>query len=214
LTESGSVKINQVSVPWTDALGWDVQTRLPDPQILTIPWATLLLPTIQLVFANFYLGIAQGSLAFATAYTRTATRAWPFGGDNKRAATEEFYILERYGNLFAHLRAAEALADRAGHEVADVYARHGQDRDVSERVRGDVAEWVASTKIVTTDTALRVTAAVFEVTGSRATGRKVGLDRFWRDVRTHTLHDPVAYKNRELGEYALLDKVPEPTWYT
>jgi hypothetical protein len=26
-------------------------------------------------------------------------------------------------------------------------------------------------------------------------------------VRTHTLHDPVAYKNRELGEYLLLDKV-------
>jgi hypothetical protein len=60
---------------------------------------------------------------------------------------------------------------------------------------------------VTTDTALKVTAGVFKVTCSRATGKKVGLDRFWRDVRTHSLHDPIAYKNRELGEYALLDKV-------
>jgi alkylation response protein AidB-like acyl-CoA dehydrogenase len=42
----------------------------------------------------------------------------------------------------------------------------------------------------------------------------VGLDRFFRDVRTHTLHDPVAYKNRELGRFQLLDEVPEPTWYT
>lgn len=67
---------------------------------------------------------------------------------------------------------------------------------------------------MTTDTALRVTAGVFEVTGARATGKTVGLDRFWRDVRTHTLHDPVAYKNREVGRYALLDEVPEPTWYT
>lgn len=80
-------------------------------------------------------------------------------------------------------------------------------RDVSERVRGEVAEWVASAKVVTTDTGLKVTAGVFEVTGSRATGKKVGLDRFWRDIRTHTLHDPVAYKNRELGEFLLLDKV-------
>jgi lysozyme family protein len=32
-------------------------------------------------------------------------RAWPFGGDNKESATDEFYILERYGNFFAHLRA-------------------------------------------------------------------------------------------------------------
>jgi len=146
-------------------------------------------------------------LKFAAKYTNTSTRAWPFGGDNKSSPTEEFYILERYGNFFAHLRAAETLADRAGVEIAGIYARHGEERGVSERERGEAAEWVASTKIVTTDTALRVTAGVFEVTGSRATGRKVGLDKFWRDVRTHTLHDPVAYKNRELGEFVLLDKV-------
>ena len=59
-----------------------------------------------------------------------------------------------------------------------------------------------------------MTSGVFEVTGSRSTGAKVGLDRFWRDLRTHTLHDPVAYKNRELGRYFLLEEHPELTWYT
>lgn len=209
LTESGSVKISQVKVPWSDALGWDTSTRLPSPTILSIPFATLLLPTIQLVFSNFYLGIAQGSLDFAAKYTTTSTRAWPYGGDNKTSPTEEFYILERYGNFFAHLRAAEALADRAGVAISEIYDKYGENRGVSERERGEAAEWVASAKVVTTDTALRVTAGVFEVTGSRATGRRVGLDRFWRDVRTHSLHDPVAYKNRELGEFVLLDKVSQ-----
>jgi alkylation response protein AidB-like acyl-CoA dehydrogenase len=201
------VKIEKVKVPWSDVLGWDTATKLPIPAILTIPFATLLLPTIQLVFSNFYLGIAQGSLNFASKYTTTSTRAWPYGGDNKTKPTEEFYILERYGNFFAHLRAAETLADRAGAEIASLYTKYGEKRDVTARERGDAAEWVASTKVVTTDTALQVTAGVFEVTGSRATSRKVGLDRFWRDVRTHSLHDPVAYKNRELGEYVLLDQV-------
>jgi alkylation response protein AidB-like acyl-CoA dehydrogenase len=196
-----------VKVPWADALGWDIKARTPDPAVLSIPFASLLLPTIQLVFSNFYLGIALGSLKFASKNTNTSTRAWPYGGDNKSSPTEEFYILERYGNFFAHLRAAEALVDRAGVEIAKVYEKHGEKRSVSERERGEVAEWVASAKVVTTDTSLRVTAGVFEVTGSRATGRKVGLDRFWRDVRTHTLHDPVAYKNREVGEYILLNKV-------
>ena len=78
---------------------------------------------------------------------------------------------------------------------------------MSARTRGEVAELVASVKIVTTDNGLRVTSGVFEVTGARATGKKVGLDRFWRDIRTHTLHDPVAYKNRELGRFVLLDEV-------
>lgn len=179
--------------------------------MLAIPFGSLLLPTIQFVFTNFYLGIALGSLQFASKYTTTNTRAWPFSNDKKETATEEFYILERYGNFFAHLRAAETLVDRAALELSNIYEKHGEKRTVTPRERGDLAEWIASAKVVTTDTALRVTAGVFEVTGSRATGRKVGLDRFWRDVRTHTLHDPVAYKNRELGEYLLLDKVrPTP----
>jgi alkylation response protein AidB-like acyl-CoA dehydrogenase len=189
-------------------------TKAPVPEVLLNPFATLLLPTIQLVFSNFYLGIAQGSVQAAKKYTTTSTRPWPFGGENKEKATDEFYILERYGNFYAHLLAAEALVDKAVAELAAIYATHGEKRDVTPRQRGDVAELVASAKIVTTDTALRVTAGVFEVTGARATTRNAGLDRYWRDVRTHTLHDPVAYKNREVGRYVLLDEVPVPTWYT
>jgi len=214
LTESGSVKIDKVVVPWKDALGWDPETKKPIEAILGVPWATLLLPTIQLVFSNFYLGIALGALDFASNYTTKNTRAWPYGGDNKDKATDEFYILERYGNFKAHLRAAEALADRAGEAIARIYDSRGEKREISARERGEVAEWVASAKIVTTDTGLRVTSGVFEVTGARATSSSVGLDRFWRDIRTHSLHDPVSYKNRELGRYTLLDEVPEPTWYT
>lgn len=137
---------------------------------------------------------------------------------NKERATDEFYILERYGNFHAHLRAAVSLTDNAGQQVNKVYASysgdHGTRSKLTARERGELAEWVASAKVVTTDIGLQVTAGVFEVTGAKATSQKVGLDRFWRDVRTHTLHDPVAYKNRELGRFQLLDEVPEATWYT
>ncbi|ETI23638.1 hypothetical protein G647_05440 [Cladophialophora carrionii CBS 160.54] len=214
LTESGSVKIEQVRVPWTDAFGWDPQTKQPIESVLKIPFASLLLPTIQLVFSNFYLGIGLGALDPAKHWTTTKTRPWPYGGDNKDSALDEHYVLARYGNWFAHLRAAEALADRAGDEISAVYAEHGEKRDVSARRRGEVAEWVASIKVVATDTSLRVAGGIFEVTGASSTAKKVGLDRWWRDIRTHTLHDPVAYKERELGRYFLLDEIPEPTWYT
>jgi alkylation response protein AidB-like acyl-CoA dehydrogenase len=81
LTESGSVKIENVSVPWADALGWDAEQKKPDVKALQIPFASLLLPTIQLVFSNFYLGIALGAQQFASKYTVKGTRAWPYGGD-------------------------------------------------------------------------------------------------------------------------------------
>ncbi|KAJ5543076.1 Acyl-CoA dehydrogenase N-terminal [Penicillium sp. DV-2018c] len=215
LTESGGVKIENVRAPWSAALGWDEATKKPRDDTLKIPFPTLLLPTIQLVFSNFYLGIALGALEFAAKYTTTATRPWPFGGENKQSATDEFYILERYGNFFAHLRAAEALADRANDQLSGLYTKYQtQKSSLTAQERGEIAEWVASVKVVTTDVGLRVTSGIFEVTGSRATASKVGLDRFWRDIRVHTLHDPVAYKNRELGRYVLLQEIPEPTWYT
>lgn len=45
LTESGSVKIEQIKVPWADAFGWDAATKKPIDSVLKIPFATLLLPT-------------------------------------------------------------------------------------------------------------------------------------------------------------------------
>ncbi|MDR0665753.1 MAG: hypothetical protein LBF86_09605, partial [Helicobacteraceae bacterium] len=43
-----------------------------------------------------------------------------------------------------------------------------------------------------TQTAL--TSGIFEALGSRATTRELGFDRFWRNARTQTLHDPIDYK--------------------
>lgn len=228
LTESGSVRIDNIRIPWSDALGWDPKTRQQNSTILGVPFASMLLPSIQLVFSNFYLGIAQGALAAAQEYTRTKTRAWPYGGDDKEAAIDEWYILERYGGFRAHIDAADALADRAGKAIADVYRdagvgcggsspgsngavsdAHSGRASISAERRGNVAATVATVKVMTTDTALEVTGGVFELLGSRATSRKSGFDRFWRDVRTHTLHDPVAYKRREVGRWSLLGEVSQ-----
>lgn len=51
LTESGSVSIENVRVPWADALGWDIQAKKPDPKILGIPFASLLLPKYDAPFS-------------------------------------------------------------------------------------------------------------------------------------------------------------------
>ncbi len=206
LTESGSVRIENVRVSWDDAAGY------VDRQFRPLVYNTLNLPAIQLVFANLYLGIAQGALETAAAYTRSTTRPWPYGGDDKDSAVDEWYVLEAYGDLQSKLWAVEALVDRAGERVSAVL--HGDREAVTARRRGELAVLVAAAKQRAIDTGLEVASRVFEVTGARATARAVGLDRFWRNLRTHSLHDPVAYKRREVGRYALLDEIPEPTWYT
>ena len=207
LTESGGVTITDVRVPWEAAAGFEDKQ-----QVVTYDYGTLNLPTIQLIFANFYLGIAQGGLKAAAAYTRGNTRAWPYGGDDKQRAEDEWYVLEGYGRLQSQVWAAEALADDAGFEISELL--HADRAALTPEQRGHVAVRIAAVKQVTTDAALEVGTRIFELTGARATSTKVGLDIFWRNARTHTLHDPVAYKRREVGAFALLGRLPEPTLYT
>lgn len=209
LTESGGVTITDVRVPWASAAGYVDKEFAPfDP----LNYATLNLPTIQLVFANFYLGIAQGGLKAAAAYTRDHTRAWPYGGDDKEQARDEWYLLEGYGRLQSQLWTVEALAEEAGEEISALL--HAEREDLTPEDRGHVAVRIAAVKQLATDISLEVGTKIFELTGARATSNAVGLDIFWRNARTHTLHDPVAYKRREVGAFALLNELPEPTWYT
>ena len=206
LTESGGVTITDVRIPWSDAAGY------VDKQLQERTYGTLNLPTIQLVFANFYLGIAQGALKAGTAYAREKTRPWPFGGDDKQTAAEEWFRLEGFGRLQSQVWAAEALADDAAREISALL--HADRDDLTPQQRGHAAVRIAAVKQLTSDAALEVSTTIFELTGARATSNAVGLDIYWRNARTHTLHDPVAYKRREVGEYALLGALPEPTWYT
>lgn len=209
LTESGGVVVDGVRVPWeaaagyvrTDA-GWEFRPRV---------YNTLNVPLIQLIFVNLYLGIAEGALATAATYTRERTRPWPYTPDLKESATEEFYILETYGDLRSKLWAAEALAERAATLIEAINAHADS---VTEQERGEAEVVIAAAKQVAIDVGLEVATRVYDVTGARATASSVGLDIHWRNLRTHSLHDPVAHKRAEVGRYALLGELPAPSWYT
>ncbi|QJY44643.1 acyl-CoA dehydrogenase family protein [Pseudonocardia broussonetiae] len=203
LTESGSVTITDVAVPWEAAAGF--VDKAFQPRV----YNTLNVPTIQLVFVSFYLGIARGALETAAEYTRTRTRPWLHGGQER--AVDEPYQLDLYGDLASKLWAVEALADQVAQEGLVI---HHDAWEVTPQQRGEHEVRVAAVKARATEVALEVTSTVFEGLGARATAAELGFDRFWRNVRTHTLHDPVAYKRREVGAFLLRDELPEPTWYS
>ncbi len=58
-------------------------------------------------------------------------------------------------------------------------------------------------KVLTTEIALRAGEKLFELAGTQSTLAEHGLDRHWRNARTHTLHDPVRWKYHLVGNYYL-----------
>jgi alkylation response protein AidB-like acyl-CoA dehydrogenase len=201
LSASGSVTFTNTPVPTEDVIG-------PLGPAVT-PLASAITPAIQAVFGHLYLGIAEGALRTARTYTLSTSRPWVLGGHD--TVIDEPYVLAQYGDFDARLAAVGALADRA---AAGLAAAIGQGRALSWAERGEIEIEVARLKVVATDAALDVTSKMFELTGARSTASKHGLDRFWRNVRTHTLHDPVAYKRREVGLHYLTGETPQFTLYT
>ena len=72
---------------------------------------------------------------------------------------------------------------------------------------------VAAARVNAARTALDVTQQVFELMGARATTRSAGLDRYWRNVRVHTLHDPLDYRSKDIGRWLLTGELPNPYGY-
>ncbi len=108
------------------------------------------------------------------------------------------------------MRAAALLADRAGDAIQwalDI----GPSLTAEQRAEAAVALYEA--KYLSTKVALDATSRLFEIQGARATTTEYGFDRHWRNIRTHTLHDPVAYKAREVGDWALNRRGPEFSLY-
>jgi alkylation response protein AidB-like acyl-CoA dehydrogenase len=126
-------------------------------------------------------------------------------------AVDDPYILENIGKLAAELAAAEALTREAARKVdVALAARASAAPETMARLRAEASVAVSQAKIVATETGLRVCQEVFTACGARAALREQNLDRFWRDVRTLTLHDPIGFRIRSVGEYLLQDKAPTP----
>lgn len=200
-TDSGSVDFDQV------ALFEDEILRSPGP--LGSIFAGLRPLIAQLCFCNIYLGIAQGAVEEAVEFTNTQGRPW-FASGQKHIG-EDPYILRRYGELTAEIRAAEALTDNAALKLQAAWER---ENNLTPDERGQCALDIAAAKVITTQTGLQVSSKIFDVMGARATAGALRFDRYWRNVRVHSLHDPVDYKLRDLGEWALNQQLPTPSFYS
>jgi alkylation response protein AidB-like acyl-CoA dehydrogenase len=200
-TDSGTVTFKAVRVAPDEIL------RTPGP--LGSVFASLRPCLAQLILVNVYLGLGEGALGEGAHYTREQARPWLSSG--VAAAARDPFVLRRYGELWVALEGARALADQAG-QVFDRAWAEGDELTIEGR--GTAAVAIATAKVAATRAGLETASGIFEVTGARATAGSARMDRFWRNLRVHTLHDPVDYKLRELGEWALSGLLPKPSFYS
>ncbi|WP_103888694.1 SfnB family sulfur acquisition oxidoreductase [Actinacidiphila yanglinensis] len=184
-TASGTVRLDRVEVAADRVV----------PHHLTFLGPQLHGATAQLLHAAIDAGLAAGALEEAALFVRTKSRPWFESG--YETAAEDPLLIQRFGELGLQLRASNALLVAA----ADAVDAAAADLDDDTAAEASIA--VSAAKVHAAQAAVDIAGALFEVAGTRSASDSLNLHRYWRDARTHTLHDPVRWKVQHIGRYVL-----------
>jgi alkylation response protein AidB-like acyl-CoA dehydrogenase len=144
-----------------------------------------------LQFAAQFTGMAIGAYRSGLAYVRDKSRPWK----GLEHASEDPFIRLRVADMSVKIQAARAMVLQA----AQVLKTYEDDPSMDELV----AVGVSQAKVMATEVALEVTSQVFQVMGASSATTTHGFDRFFRNARTLTLHDPVDRRREMIGMHEL-----------
>ncbi|OLP00514.1 acyl-CoA dehydrogenase [Mycolicibacterium porcinum] len=154
----------------------------------------------QALHAAVDIAIARAALEDGAEFVRTRSRPWKeavLAGVAR--ADEEPHVVRRFGELTARLYALEALLAHGTAVVDEGLAEAELSRDTAARA----SLQVAGAKALAQEYAVEIASTIFELTGTSGTDSATNLDRHWRNVRTHSLHDPAHWKYVHLGNHTL-----------
>lgn len=183
-TASGTVTLTGVTVP--------ADHVVPFSPIFGEP--TTYGARAQLLHAAIDVGIATGALA---AGVRQAERARPHFEANVATAIDDPTLIQAAAELTVAVRGAQALLVEAARAV-DTATEH-----LTEESAAAASVAVAVAKVAAVRASLEAATGLFELGGTRSASVSGNLSRYWRDARTHTLHDPVRWKLQHIGRHTL-----------
>ncbi|MCU0261980.1 MAG: acyl-CoA dehydrogenase family protein [Ilumatobacteraceae bacterium] len=193
-TDSGTITFADVRLPES--------ARSSVPGAAPLPHASV---RYQAGFAAVLVGIGVGALAAATPFVRERSRPWPSA--DVASAADDPMVQRLMGELAADLAAAYTLTLATG----PILDRH--DRPDMWFPRAPYAMPISAAKASASRAAMRATSEVFALMGTRSVQRSNGFDRWWRNARTLSLHDPLDWKQAEIGRHVLTGWDPPPGIY-
>ncbi len=199
-TDSGNSHFEQVKIHKDELL--------LNPGPLSTPYSSLRPLIAQLIFVHLFLGVAEGAFELAKE-TVQSQKAW--SKSLAENAVNDPFTQKHFAEFYVQLESVRLLTNKAVETLQDAW---NQAENLTAEQRGEVSIAIATAKIAATNTSLYITQNIFQVMGARATTAQLNIDRFWRNVRTQTLHDPIDYKYQEVGEWVLTGKVPDPSFYS
>lgn len=165
----------------------------------------------QLVLLATLAGIGRAAVRDVAHEVRNRKRIYSHG--NAPRVSEDAQVQQVVGEISALVYAAEASAVRAAEPAQQAYLARFAGNDEAERAANVAAEIQSATaQVVVTELIQRATSELFNALGASDIRQGKALDRHWRNARTVSSHNPVIYKARIVGDWAINGSEPPFVW--
>ncbi|OFJ50681.1 acyl-CoA dehydrogenase family protein [Mycolicibacterium grossiae] len=175
------------------------------------PYDAEAVPTVQYASLQLYIhavvaGVLAGIVDDGIALLRSRDRSFSHAPTER--PTEDPLLQRQLGELAATASIARAAVLDAAAAIAEANASE-VDGVPDAALAAEAQLRAAKVKVHLDDVAPQAATRLLELGGASAASRQRNLDRHWRNIRTITLHNPVAYKARVIGQH-LLHGTPIP----
>jgi alkylation response protein AidB-like acyl-CoA dehydrogenase len=162
-------------------------------------------PTVQYASLQLYIhavvaGVLEAVVDDGVALLRSRERSFSHATTEK--PTDDPLLQRQLGVLASTAYVARAAVLDAAEAIGRATASDSGDGP-DPVLAAEAQLKVAKVKVHLDDVAPEAATRLLELGGASASSRQRNLDRHWRNIRTITLHNPVAYKARVIGENLL-----------
>ncbi|MDL2406888.1 monooxygenase [Rhizobium calliandrae] len=162
----------------------------------------------QLVHLATLAGIGRAAADDVARLVSERTRIYSHG--NASRVAQDPQILQVVGRVRSSAYAAGAIVLKSAEALQRAY--EARERADVEAVNAVAELEVNQAVSVITGLVLEATTILFDALGSSATKQGLDLDRYWRNARTISSHNPRIYRDRIVGDFAV-NGTPPPGQY-
>ena len=145
-------------------------------------------------------GIAQSAVATFIYEVQKRDRIYSHG--NADLVRNDPQILQVIGQASAQSFASESITLRTAEALQQAYLSHFGESEVKNIQANNQAELQSSQgQVVISSLVLNLTSDLFNALGASASTTVKQLDRFWRNARVVSSHNPLIYKEKVIGNW-------------
>jgi len=169
----------------------------------------------QMVHLATLAGIARAAARDVAAEVAARRRTYSHASASR--SSEDPQVLQVVGRVHSQAYAAGAIVLKAAESLqraCDAQAASDGDSAYADEANVEAEIETAQAQTIVAQLTLEAAASIFDALGASATARVKGLDRYWRNARTIASHNPLIYKERIVGDYAVSGTRPSFAWQT